>query len=155
MERFSTLTERLISDGLQEIEARERDPALRALLYMIARLAEYISGFSVTGGSTKWRTDQFQFVAFRSAVCRLLHLLEEPPGELLPIEGIEEVLQDYVKPFPPDHPIREYFLRAGKDPEAYGSLSVHSFWHMGRRRSAVTTGGLKDRLDGIRTCPLG
>src|SRR5512139_1353371 len=67
----SALTERLISDGLRELEDRTRDPTLRALNYWIGQLAEHISGgFYVPSGMgraeslTAWRTDLYRFRAF-------------------------------------------------------------------------------------------
>lgn len=136
----STFTERLINDGLREREEAARDPALRALLYMIARLSAYISGGAYEtddpGKSlllARWRSDPFQFMAFKFAVIKLLNLLDEPAGELLPPPDFdEEIAKEYAQGFGTDHPLHNLFLQASKSPEAYGVLSLFLLWHQGR-----------------------
>lgn len=84
---ISTFAEHLINKGLQEREEEARDPALKALLHVVAQLAERFSGVRLVSekGShrlenpTRWRTDLFYFRAFKFAVRRLLDALEEPP----------------------------------------------------------------------------
>lgn len=80
----SAFTERLINDGLHERTERERDPALRGLLYLIGQLAESMSGGwpILPGVTSQWRTDLFRFRAFKLAVRKLLDGMAEPPGEL-------------------------------------------------------------------------
>src|SRR6478735_6366005 len=83
---ISTFAEYLIDTGLHEREEARRDPALKALLFLIANLAERFSGVRFVSEAgvrlekpTQWRTDLFYFRAFRFAIQRLLDTLEEPP----------------------------------------------------------------------------
>src|SRR5262249_36041983 len=64
----------------------ERHPALPGLLVLIGRLAETVAGGEYMTEKDvrsrlrrEWRTDLFQFRAFKSAVKKLLDTLEEPP----------------------------------------------------------------------------
>src|SRR5262245_35878381 len=83
-----------LNSSLSREKDRERDPALQALLFMIGRLAEGLSGIHIpdsigddpTAGKklraewqSEWRTDLFKFRAFKFAVGKLLDALEEPP----------------------------------------------------------------------------
>src|SRR5262245_50715977 len=65
----------------------ERDPALSNLLFLISQLAEELSGGQLMKSADKdlrlhlqrqWRTDLFNFRAFKLAVRKLLDALEEP-----------------------------------------------------------------------------
>jgi hypothetical protein len=83
----SKFTEFLLDKGLHEREEDQRDPALRALLFFIAELAERVSGGFYPEKARPellalWRTDPFRFSAFKVAVRKLLDVIEEPPGEI-------------------------------------------------------------------------
>jgi hypothetical protein len=81
---------RRLDNSFKEDERRARDPALKALLYLIAQLAESVGVSHVkvlfdpvqrAEKLSEWRTDPFQFKAFKAAVHALLAVLPEPPGE--------------------------------------------------------------------------
>jgi hypothetical protein len=146
----SAFTERLISDGLQDLEYKARDPALRGLIYFIAQLAEKISGpvvlrrlskeFQSTseayyGGATNasdlWRTDPFHFIAFKVAVKKLLDALEEPPGEIRsPIPGAERQKAR----FGTDE-LGERMRKGLSTPEEYGAFNFELLWEQSQRSS--------------------
>ena len=83
------LSERLIWHLRRSINRKreeERDPALQALLMLIATLAEEITGGGLIPDKdvrsrfrSEWRTDLSKFRAFKFAVKKLLDTLEEPP----------------------------------------------------------------------------
>jgi hypothetical protein len=90
-ERHWSLTDELLR-RLRASFAREReqqrDPALRALFYLISETARGISYMQQKGGKDvvpKWNVDPSQFKALRSAMLKLLDALE-PPGEVKPLE---------------------------------------------------------------------
>jgi hypothetical protein len=109
-----------LNSSLTRQREKERDPALRGLLFLIAQLAERIGGGQFMADSPRrsylqksWRTDLFKFRAFKFAVRKLLEALEEPPGELLP---------PYTKENLAGNPEAiELFLERNKTPEAYAS----------------------------------
>jgi hypothetical protein len=94
----SAFTEALIDKGLRERAEEKRDPALKALLYFVAQIAGWASGYWVIIEEeeledhipTFWHTDQLSFRAFKFAVRGLLDLIEEPPENPLAREGREK-----------------------------------------------------------------
>ena len=84
----STLAESLINRGLQEREDRARDPAMRAMCFLISEIAHQIVGAHLFDGKSEkpifnWRSDPFFYRAFKIAVSRVLDNLD-PPGEIKP-----------------------------------------------------------------------
>jgi hypothetical protein len=85
---ISQLAERLLVAGLAERQQTEKDPAMRALCFLISEIAHTIVGPTVTDGKREaafysWRIDPFFYKAFRIAVGRVLDALS-PPGEITP-----------------------------------------------------------------------
>jgi hypothetical protein len=72
---ISQLAERLLINGLKERRTAEKDPAMRALCFLIAQLARHVVG--PTGAD--WRSAPFFYEAFKFAVVQLLDALD-PPG---------------------------------------------------------------------------
>ena len=116
---ISQVAERLIKGGLAEMRAANRDPAMRALCFLIAQLADHIVGPKAIEGETEypvynWRADPFFYRAFKIAVGQLLDALE-PPG---PIKAYEVTASGDV-----DASLRRY-LETFKTPEARAQASV-------------------------------
>jgi hypothetical protein len=138
----STFTEFLINKGLHERDEEERDPPLRALLFLIGQLAEHISGTAYTKGlladefrhktMSRWRSDRFKFLAFRFAVNHLLNSLGEPHGRLKSPRS-ERTVEIQVKTFAPDDAALAKIIREQvTSPEAYGVFTAASLIQMGR-----------------------
>jgi hypothetical protein len=72
---ISQLAEKLLRDGLKERRAAEKDPAMRALCFLIAQLARHVVGPT----DASWRSSPFFYEAFKFAVVQLLDALD-PPG---------------------------------------------------------------------------
>ena len=137
----STFTEYLISRGLRERDEARRDPALRGLLFLIAALAERLSG--ATGEQDKglrlklmmrWRQDLHAFRAFKLAVHKLIDALEEPPeSTLLTDEQIEESARKTVEETRPSDPekTRKLLIELSTSPEALGSRLFERLWEFG------------------------
>lgn len=104
-----------LRNSLNENRRRARDPALQALLYLIAEAADGVTcpvGMHVAGMRPLWRSDPFLFRAFKLAVGKLLDALE-PAGEIKPPESLE--ITDWVVV----HLFEPKFLRdAYQTPEA-------------------------------------
>jgi Arc-like DNA binding domain len=85
---------RRVNDTFKEDRDADRDPALRALNYLIAQLGEKISGGKYRHKTIRarmrsnWRTHPFLFRAFKVAVNKLLDTLEEPAGEVCQPSGL-------------------------------------------------------------------
>jgi hypothetical protein len=88
-ERGSSIAEALIWHLRRSLNRRreeERDPAMRALCFLISQIAKSTS--PPAPGSDKsgvWRSNPFFFAAFKLAVAQLLDALT-PPGEIIPPE---------------------------------------------------------------------
>jgi hypothetical protein len=72
---------------------KARDPAIRALCFLIAQLAGEVSGLTDTKGRPlfDWRTDRFFYKAFKLAVSQVLDALE-PSGEIRPPQLIADAV---------------------------------------------------------------
>jgi hypothetical protein len=130
----SAFTEYLIERGLRERSERERDPALRGLLFMIAQLAERVAGEQYTPDADvrsyfqqQWRTDLFKFRAFKFAIGKLLDALEEPPGEIRPAMT-EEQAEDVNKFFGTSPEFMKLMVEIYKSPESLGAHQFASLW---------------------------
>jgi Arc-like DNA binding dprotein len=78
--------------SFNEDREKSRDPALRALLYLIGEVAEGVTNpapVRLKNTRPLWHSDPFLFRAFRIAVDKLLDEFE-PPGEIKPPPGFVE-----------------------------------------------------------------
>jgi hypothetical protein len=118
---ISQVAERLIKSGLAETRAGNRDPAMRALSFLIAQLADHIVGPKVVREGTEtalydWRSSPFFYRAFKIAVGQLLDALE-PPG---PIKAYKITVKDEADL----DPSMKRYLASFKTPEARAQSSV-------------------------------
>jgi Arc-like DNA binding domain len=76
---------RRIQGSFSQDRDRARDPAMRALCFLIAQLAAEVSGLTDEKGQPyfDWRADPFFFRAFKLALAQVLDALE-PRGEIRP-----------------------------------------------------------------------
>jgi hypothetical protein len=86
--KVSTFAEYLLNKGLRDREESKRDPAMRALSFVIAETAHQVVGIHRFNSETKqemspfsWRSDPFFYRAFKLAVGQILDALE-PKGEI-------------------------------------------------------------------------
>ena len=115
----------------------ERDPALQGLLVVIARLAEDVAGGEYVPDKDvrsqlrrEWRTDLFQFRAFKFAVKKLLDTLEEPPPDEYELteEQREQVARESAEHFGASPEFNTLFLSIHKSPEAMGGWVFGNLW---------------------------
>jgi hypothetical protein len=115
----------------------ERDPALQGLLVLISRLAENIGGGEYVPDKDvrswlrrEWRTDLFQFRAFKFAVKKLLDTLEEPPESSSQIteEEREKFALEAAERFGTSPEFNKLFLETQKSPEAKGAWVFANLW---------------------------
>jgi hypothetical protein len=115
----------------------ERDPALQGLLVVIARLAEDVAGGEYVPDKEVrsqlrrgWRTDLFQFRAFKFAVKKLLDTLEEPPPDAYELteEQREQFARESAEHFGAGPEFNTLFLSIHKSPEAMGSWVFGNLW---------------------------
>ena len=134
-QNISTFAEYLINKGLRDRDEAERDPALRGLLLLIARLAEDITGGAYTPDRDyraeirrNWRTDLFQFRTFKFAVKKLLDTLEEPkPPD--PSSGLTEEEREKITREQFGNPeFAKLMVEVHKSPEAMGAFVFGNFW---------------------------
>lgn len=135
-----SVSERLIWHLRQSINRKrddQRDPALRGLLSLIARLAQEITGGELIPDSLKdyrsavqsdWRTNLFQFRAFKFAAKKLLDTLEEPPEPLLPEEQLEQMRRKAAETLGGSPEFTNLLLEIGKSPEAKGAWVFDNVW---------------------------
>jgi hypothetical protein len=127
---------REISNRLRLSLAREqhegRDPALRALLFMIGALAERISvGWisfekaSRPQPQTLWRTDSVRFRAFKFAVKKLLDTLKEP-RERWTKQEFEKWAKGVEKFESPE--FAKQVIELNASPEALGAYHFAGLW---------------------------
>jgi hypothetical protein len=100
---ISQLAEKLLINGLKERRATEKDPAMRALCFLIAQLARHVVGPM----QANWRSAPFFYEAFKFAVVQLLDALDPPGGygksqmtvKAPPSAAINPSLQRYLASF--------------------------------------------------------
>jgi hypothetical protein len=118
---ISQVAERLIRAGLTA--SRDRNPAMRALCFLITQLAGHIVGpklMEVEGSKSEiplfnWRSSPFFFRAFKIAVGQLLDALE-PRGPIRPCDFTTNAAEL--------DPSMERYLESFKTPEARAEYSV-------------------------------
>ena len=135
-----SVSERLLWHLRRSIDRKreeERDPALKALLLLIARLAEDLTGGEYAPDKDvrsnlqrEWRTDLFQFRAFKVAVKKLLDTLEEPPE---PPRGMTEEERERsrkaaAEEFGGSPEFTKLFLEVQRSPEAMGAWTFGNVW---------------------------
>jgi hypothetical protein len=143
--RRHTLTDELMARlrlSLAREREQERDPAIRALNFVIAQLAERVSGGTYmvdkearSGFLKEWRTDPFKFRAFKFAVGRLLDELQ-PPGEISPLP--EAAIKDAAKHFGVTPEFERVVVETYKTPEAYGAFEFGALWAQLKRAAPIT-----------------
>jgi hypothetical protein len=115
----------------------ERDPALQALLVLIARLAEDVAGGEYVPDKDvrsrlrrEWRTDPFQFRAFKFAVKKLLDTLEEPPesSSQMTEEERAKFALEAAEHFGTSPEFDKLYLEIHKSPEAMGAWVFGNLW---------------------------
>jgi hypothetical protein len=135
----ASVSERLLWHLRRSISRKreeERDPALQALLVLIARLAEEMTGGDLMPDKDvrselqkQWRTDLFQFRAFKFAVKKLLDTLEEPPeSSSMSQEERESYARESAKTFGNSPEFTKLFVETQKSPEAMGAWAFGNFW---------------------------
>jgi hypothetical protein len=115
----------------------ERDPALQGLLVLIGRLAENVAGGEYMTDKDvrswlrrEWRTDLFQFRAFKSAVKKLLDTLEEPPesSSQMTEEEREKFALEAADTFGTNPEFNRLYSELRKSPEAMGAWVFGNLW---------------------------
>lgn len=109
----------------------EREPAMRALCFLIAELAHNVSSLIDGRGRPlfDWRSDPFFFRAFKLAVAQLLDALE-PGGEIEPPELI--LRGKKIKPGSKEG-LQSRFVRTYETPEARAETAVRTLLSMLQR----------------------
>jgi hypothetical protein len=107
--------------SLNNEREEQRSPAMRALCFLIAQLADNIVGPKLTGDGKEfalynWRASPFFYKAFKIAVGQLLDALD-PPG---PIEAPEITPEDEANL----HPFLRRYIETFKSPEARAQQSA-------------------------------
>jgi hypothetical protein len=76
---------RRLQDSFHRDRDRRRDPALRALCYLLAEIVEIVSdaAWAPPNARRQWQSDPFVFRATKLAFSKLLDMLE-PKGEIRP-----------------------------------------------------------------------
>jgi hypothetical protein len=122
---------------------QDRDPALRALNFVIAQLAERVSGglYVADGGlrleqQKEWRTDPFKFRAFKFAVGKLLDALE-PSGEMQSSFPEAEAKQS-AQFFGYSPELEKLLIEIHKTPEACGAHAFGGLWTQLTRTNPLT-----------------
>jgi hypothetical protein len=154
-----TLTDEVVArlqSSLSRERDNDRDPALRALNFVIAQLAERISGGDyIPRGEFRlqqlqeWRTDPFKFGAFKFAVGKLLDELEPPERDYsgglskAQYEAIKEKAQKEAAEYAAEHfgytpEMQKWFFEIHKTPEAYGAHAFGSLWTQLMRTNPLT-----------------
>jgi hypothetical protein len=161
----SAFTEFLINKGLREREENRRDPALRALFFFIAILAERIEGSQYDEDSHfddespnrgTWRTDPFAFRAFKVAIAKLLDALEEPPGQVdfteKELKEIAAQASESLHTHPaytllgappgytlaPSDEFNKRFVELHQSPEAWGADAFAELWESAHKTDPFT-----------------
>ena len=105
---------------------KERDPALRGLLYLISNLAENLSlEGPASEFRTFWRTNWYAFVAFKIAVGKLLDALEEPPK---PSPRAQKQFKELLEREAELGHLSPEYARARSSPDALGASEFSRLW---------------------------
>lgn len=141
-----SLTQELLwrmRDSFNQEHDKRRDPALRALTFVIAQLAERVSGGMYAAHeetrrnqSKEWKTDPFRFSAFKFAVGRLLDELR-PPGEIRSLVD-EENSKEAAEYFGMTDELAKLLEETHKTPEAYGAFAFRALWAQLKRATPLT-----------------
>ena len=139
-EKAATVSDRLqwhLRRSFNRQQEEERDPALQGLLVLIARLAEDFAGPVYwldkdlrSELRREWRTDLFQFRAFKFAVKKLLDTLEEPPesSSQMTEEEREKFALESAEHFGASPEFNKLYLEIHKSPEALGAWVFGNLW---------------------------
>jgi Arc-like DNA binding dprotein len=118
-------TLRRLKWSFDEDRKNYRDPAIKALCFLFAELAE-----SIHHGMPDWRSDPFLFRAFKIGVAKLLDNIPEPAGKIEGPPLLKALLRELIGP---DDPMNETeFFRNWKErvtqivesPEALAKAAV-------------------------------
>jgi hypothetical protein len=138
---ISQVAEELLTGGIKAEQWRDEHRALRALCFVIERIALEATGgrwmtpadpiFKKSSDHAKvgarlfieWRTDPFRYRAFRLAVASLLTALE-PKGEIRSPHDTEDI--DIVTANDPA--IKELMKRTYESPENFGAYIFSNMW---------------------------
>jgi len=113
---------RRLQDTFHRDRDKTRDPAMRALCFIIAETAQQIAGLNdSTDRALEWRTNPFYFRAFKIAVGKLLDALE-PKGEIEPPFEMQFDIAEEAEALEYD------FLKSFRDPESRGAYAATSIW---------------------------
>ena len=103
---------------------KARDPAMQALCFLIAEVAQQTAGMTTPdmriARILEWRTDPFYFRAFKIAVGKLLDALE-PKGEIEPPIDMQFKGADGGE-------LENEFLKSFRNPELRGTYAARSIW---------------------------
>jgi hypothetical protein len=117
-------------------DERKRDPAMRALCFLIARLADDVVGLYSEGKPEfSWRSDPFFFRAFKIAVAKLLDALE-PKGEMR-VPQIPEPFKSHAKEQTGDSLLWRFY-QSYKTPEDRGQVAAEYVWGDMQRYSQMS-----------------
>jgi hypothetical protein len=152
-----TLTDEVVArlrSSLSRERDDERDPALKALNFVIAQLAERVSGgmYLEDKGARlvdqkEWRTDPFKFRAFKFAVGKLLDALEPPKRESALSEeelaaikerALKDAAKEAAEKFGYTPEMEKWFIEIHKTPEAYGANQFGMLWTQLTRTNPLT-----------------
>jgi hypothetical protein len=138
---------------------RKRDPALQGLLFLIAQLAERSSGGMYfekelrTVYQSEWRTDLFNFRAFKAAARKLLDAIEEPPApsDMFTPKQRKEMAINAAKSFGGGPELIKRFVEIHKSPESYATFVFTNLWTLFVKSHLPMT---EDELKMIRSSPV-
>jgi hypothetical protein len=152
-----TLTDEVVArlrSSLSRERDDERDPALKALNFVVSQLAERVSGGSLLADrgarlelQREWRTDPFKFRAFKFAVGKLLDALEPPKRESALSEeeleaikerALKEVAKEAAEKFGYSPEMQKWLIESQKTPEAYGAREFGFLWTQLTRTNPLT-----------------
>lgn len=147
----SQAAERLIQIGLDARRRRGADRPLRALLFLIETLALSIAGGrwmdqnayndeshkeAIAALRDEWRTNKFNYRAFKLAVFSLLEALE-PKGEIVsPLST--DAIKSSVKSFGSSDAFLELMMRNYEKPENLGAYHFSNLWQQLHRSHPLT-----------------
>jgi hypothetical protein len=114
---------RRLQDSFYRDRDKARDPAMRALCFLIAETAQQTAGLhnSKDRAAFDWRTNPFYFRAFKIAVGKLLDALE-PKGKIEPPFEMQFNISEEAGTLESD------FLKSFRDPESRGAYAARSIW---------------------------